>query len=70
MPGPGRSCVAPGAELSQQPVVAIGAVPDGSGYYVAASDGGVFGFPASATNFGSAAGSPLNKPVVAMAVAP
>jgi hypothetical protein len=53
-----------------QPVVAMGSIPDGSGYYVAASDGGVFGFPASATNFGSAAGSPLNKPVVAMAVAP
>jgi hypothetical protein len=51
-------------------VVAVGAIPDGSGYYLAASDGGVFSFPASATNFGSAAGAPLNKPVVAMAIAP
>ncbi|MEA2533166.1 MAG: hypothetical protein QOJ93_977 [Actinomycetota bacterium] len=53
-----------------QPVVAIGAIPDGSGYYLAASDGGVFNFPPSATNFGSAAGAPLNKPVVTMAIAP
>jgi hypothetical protein len=53
-----------------KPVVAIGAVPDGSGYYLAASDGGVFSFPATTTNFGSAAGAPLNKPVVAMAVGP
>jgi hypothetical protein len=51
-------------------VVAVGAIPDGRGYYQAASDGGVFSFPASATNFGSAAGSPLNKPVVAVAIAP
>jgi len=53
-----------------KPVVAFGAVSDGSGYYLAATDGGVFSFPATAGNFGSAAGAPLNKPVVAVAIAP
>ena len=53
-----------------QPVVAIAANPDGTGYYLAASDGGVFNFGPGAPNFGSAAGAPLNKPIVGMAIAP
>jgi len=41
------------------------------GYDLAASDGGIFTFPGTAMPFcGSAAGEPLAKPVVALAVAP
>jgi hypothetical protein len=42
---------------------------DGLGYYMVASDGGIFAF-GDATFHGSTGGSPLNAPIVGMAVAP
>ena len=51
------------------PVVAITARPDGSGYWMAAGDGGVFSF-GTAAFYGSAAGRRLAKPIVGMAAAP
>jgi hypothetical protein len=40
--------------------------PDGKGYWLVASDGGIFTF-GDAAFFGSAGGQVLNKPIVAMA---
>ena len=48
------------------PVVGMAATGDGLGYYLVASDGGVFAFPA-AEFFGSQGGTHLNAPVVGMA---
>ena len=57
-----------GAPLNK-PVVGMAAAPDGGGYWLVASDGGVFNF-GDARFFGSTGGAPLNKPVVGMAVTP
>jgi hypothetical protein len=43
--------------------------PDGGGYWLVASDGGVFSY-GDAAFYGSAGGTPLNKPVVGMAPTP
>jgi hypothetical protein len=43
--------------------------PDGKGYWLVASDGGVFSF-GDAPYFGSTGGRHLNAPVVGMAVTP
>ena len=48
----------------------MAAASDGQGYWFVASDGGIFAYGPSATFFGSHGGSPLNKPIVAMATAP
>jgi hypothetical protein len=40
--------------------------PDGAGYWLVASDGGIFTF-GDAPFFGSTGGSPINRPVVGMA---
>jgi hypothetical protein len=40
------------------------------GYWLAASDGGIFNYGAGAGFFGSHGGSPLNKPIVGMAATP
>jgi hypothetical protein len=45
----------------------MAATPDGTGYYLDASDGGIFTF-GSAQFAGSMGGRPLNQPVVGMAV--
>ena len=45
------------------------ASPDGLGYWLVASDGGIFNF-GDAGFYGSHGGSPLNKPVVGMAATP
>jgi hypothetical protein len=49
------------------PILDSVAYPDGSGYYMVASDGGVFAFPTGAgapnTFYGSMGGRPLNQPV-------
>ena len=44
----------------------MAATPDGKGYWLVASDGGIFNF-GDAGFFGSAGSIHLNKPVVAMA---
>jgi hypothetical protein len=49
----------------RHPVVDIEATPTGRGYWLVASDGGVFAF-GDAKFYGSTANLPLNKPVVAM----
>ena len=51
------------------PVVGMAATPDGGGYWLAARDGGVFGY-GDARFFGSAGALPLNAPVVGMAATP
>ena len=49
-----------------QPIVAIVATPDGRGYWLASSDGGVFNF-GDARFYGSAAGRDLGQKVVGIA---
>jgi hypothetical protein len=51
------------------PIVGMASTPDGKGYWLVASDGGVFAF-GDATFWGSAAGTLLNRPVVGMAPTP
>jgi hypothetical protein len=50
-------------------VVGIAATPDGKGYWLVASDGGVFSF-GDAGFHGSMAGSHLNQPMVVIAANP
>jgi len=52
-----------------RPVVGMAAVPGGRGYWLVASDGGIFAF-GSAAFFGSTGGMTLNKPIVGMAATP
>jgi hypothetical protein len=42
-------------------------VPSSGGYYLVASDGGIFSYPSSLPFYGSAGSLALNKPVVGMA---
>ena len=49
-------------------VVSVVSTPDGGGYWLASSDGQVYGFDAG--NFGSPAKLGLNKPIVGMASTP
>ncbi len=49
-----------------KPVVGMASTPDGNGYWLVASDGGIFSF-GDAQFFGSTGGMRLNKPVVGMA---
>ncbi len=51
------------------PIVGISATPDGGGYWLVASDGGVFSY-GDARFFGSAGSLTLNAPVVGMAATP
>jgi hypothetical protein len=44
----------------------MAATPDGGGYWLVASDGGVFAF-GDAPFYGSMGGTPLNQPIVGMA---
>ena len=53
----------------QGPIVGMAAPLDGSGYWLAGSDGGVFNF-GSAQLFGSLGGVHLNQPVIAIAAKP
>ncbi len=59
----------PVADVLNGPVVASVATPDGGGYYMVASDGGVFAF-GTARFAGSMGGTPLNAPVVSLAPDP
>jgi hypothetical protein len=65
--GPGANFFgSTGAVHLNKPVVGIAATADSGGYWLVASDGGIFTF-GDATFFGSTGGTPLNKPVVGMA---
>ena len=57
-----------GIHLSKS-IVAMAATPDGQGYWLVASDGGVFTY-GDAKFYGSAGAIHLNQPVVAMAATP
>src|SRR5664280_474762 len=52
-----------------RPVVGMAATPDGHGYWMVASDGGIFTF-GDAAFYGSQGGHRLNQPVVGMAATP
>ncbi|MDA8263432.1 MAG: hypothetical protein M0Z47_11455 [Actinomycetota bacterium] len=52
-----------------QPVVGMASTPDGGGYWLVASDGGIFSF-GDAHFYGSMGGTKLNQPVVGMAADP
>ena len=52
-----------------QPVVGMSPTPDGGGYWMVASDGGIFAF-GDAGFYGSMGGHPLNRPIVGMAATP
>jgi N-acetylmuramoyl-L-alanine amidase len=51
------------------PIVGMAATPDGGGYWLVASDGGIFTF-GDAGFFGSEGGTALNAPIVGMATTP
>ena len=51
-----------------KPIVGMAADPATGGYWLVASDGGIFSF--NAPFDGSTGGMPLNKPIVGMAANP
>jgi DNA-binding beta-propeller fold protein YncE len=53
----------------RQPIVGIAETPDGGGYWLVASDGGVFA-QGDASFYGSEGGTILNKPIVGIAPTP
>jgi hypothetical protein len=57
-----------GGQRLNQPVVGMCQAPDGAGYRLVASDGGVFCY-GSAGFMGSMGGTPLVRPVVSMMTA-
>ena len=57
--------IRPGGTPLNQPIVGMAATPDGKGYWLVASDGGIFAL-GDAGFFGSTGGTPLNRPVVAL----
>lgn len=57
------------AVTANAPIVGMVSTPSGQGYWLVASDGGVFAF-GDAGFFGSMGGTPLNKPIVGMAASP
>jgi hypothetical protein len=58
-----------GGQPLSKPVVGIASTPSGGGYWLTASDGGIFAF-GDARFFGSMGGQPLSKPVVGIASTP
>jgi hypothetical protein len=58
-----------GGQALNAPIVAMASTPDGRGYWLVASDGGVFSF-GDATFYGSTGGMHLNAPIVGMAATP
>jgi hypothetical protein len=52
-----------------QPIVGMGATPDGAGYWLVAADGGVFSY-GNAKFYGSTGAIHLNEPIVGMAATP
>jgi hypothetical protein len=58
-----------GGHPLDKPVVGMAATPTGHGYWLVASDGGIFSF-GNAAFHGSMGGHPLNQPIVGMAADP
>jgi hypothetical protein len=52
-----------------KPIVGMAATPDGGGYWLVASDGGIFSY-GDAGFYGSTGNIALNKPIVGMAATP
>ena len=63
------SSARPGAIHLNQPIVGMAATPDGGGYWLVASDGGIFAY-GDAQFYGSTGSIHLNKPIVGMAATP
>ena len=61
-----RSTVPPAPSISTKPIVGMAATPDGKGYWLVASDGGIFTF-GDAAFYGSTGAMHLNQPIVGMA---
>ncbi|CAG4926711.1 hypothetical protein [Acidithrix sp. C25] len=57
------------SSFSNKPIVGMASTPDGKGYWLVASDGGIFTY-GDAGFYGSAGALPLNKPIVGMASTP
>jgi len=57
------------SDTTECPVVGMAATPDGNGYWLVASDGGIFAY-GDAGFYGSMGGQHLNKPVAGMAATP
>ena len=55
-----------GGQHLNQPIVGVSATPDGKGYWLVASDGGIFSF-GDAQFYGSMGATPIVKPIVGMA---
>ncbi len=53
--------------MLNKPIVGMASTPDGKGYWLVASDGGIFAF-GTAGFYGSTGAAVLNKPIVGMAV--
>ena len=58
-----------GGRQLNRPVVGIAPTPDGAGYWMVASDGGIFTF-GDAQFYGSTGAKRLNQPIVGMALTP
>ena len=58
-----------GGKPLNKPVIGMAATPTGGGYWMVATDGGIFSF-GTAKFYGSMGGKPLNAPMVGMAVRP
>ncbi len=66
----GSASLGPNTLPSQKtPLVGMAATPDGRGYWLVASDGGIFTF-GDAAFYGSTGALSLNKPIVGMAATP
>ena len=63
------SACSTGSIVLNKPVVGMSSTPDGHGYWLVASDGGIFAF-GDATFYGSTGAITLNKPMVGMAPGP
>jgi len=56
-----------GGKPLNRPIVGMADTPDGAGYWLVASDGGIFSF-GNAKFYGSTGGSPPSTPIAGMAV--